>query len=174
MFQRTLVIDNTMQPVDVIDWQKAILLVLTNKAKVLDEYDNILIRSASQAYKLPSILMLMSKSYRKKEVNFSRRGVFYRDNYTCGYCERKFKTSDLTLDHIVPVCQGGDKNWENIISACHKCNTKKGGRTPSQARMELKVKPYKPSWNPSMFIQLKKSDPLEKWQDWISFQLKMD
>lgn len=175
MFQRTLVIDSAMQPVDVVDWQRAILLVLTNKAKVLDEYDNVLIRSASQAYKLPSILMLMtSKAYRTKEVNFSRKGVFYRDDFTCGYCEKKFKAADLTLDHIIPVCQGGNKSWENIVSACHKCNMKKGGRTPAQAKMPLKVKVYKPNWNPTMFIQLKKNDPLEKWQEWIAFQLKSE
>lgn len=166
-FGRTLVIDNSMQPIKVISWQDAILMVLKNKAKVIDEYDNVLIRSASQAYKLPSILMILNKSKRKKEINFSKKAVFYRDNYTCAYCGDKFALSKLTQDHVIPVCQGGLKSWENIVTACHECNSKKGGRTPDEARMELKYSPYKPKWHPSLFIQLKNSDPIEKWEMWV-------
>ena len=166
-FGRTLILDVTGQPVEVVDWQKAILLVLTNKAVVVDEYDNVLVRSASEAYKLPSILRLMSKSKKEKKVNFHRRAIFYRDNFCCGYCGDKFKTSHLTLDHVLPVCQGGEKVWNNIVSACSQCNRKKGGRTPEQAGMKLKLQPHEPRWNPSMFIQLRQADPLEKWQDWI-------
>lgn len=164
---RTLLIDNSMQPIKVVSWQEAILLVLKNKAKVVDEYDNVLIHSATQAYKLPSILMLVSKSKRKRDINFSKKAIYLRDNYTCAYCENKFKQALLSLDHIIPVCQGGDKSWENIVTACRDCNSKKGGRTPDQAHMTLKFKPYKPSWNPSYFIQLKKTDPVERWELWV-------
>lgn len=166
-FGRTLILDSTGQPVKIVDWQKAILLVLTNKAIVIDAYDNVLIRSASQAYKLPSILQLLGRNRRKKEVNFSKKGLFFRDNCQCAYCGEKFKLDDLTMDHVVPACQGGKKTWENIVSACKPCNLKKGGRTPAEAGMDLLWQPYRPKWNASMFVQLKKSDPVEKWQDWI-------
>jgi 5-methylcytosine-specific restriction endonuclease McrA len=166
-FGRTLVLDSTGQPVKIVDWQKAMILVLTNKAIVIDAYDNVVIRSASESYKLPSILQLFKRSRRKRDVNFSKKGVFYRDDFMCGYCGDKVKSEELTMDHIVPACQGGIKSWENIISACKECNLKKGGRTPEEAGMDLKWKPYRPNWNAAMFIQLKKSDPVEKWKDWI-------
>jgi len=172
---RTLLIDNSMQPVKVVSWQEAILLVLKNKAKVIDEYDNVLIHSASQAYKLPSILMLVSKSKRKRDINFSKKAIFLRDNYTCAYCANKFKPNQLSLDHITPVCQGGGKTWENIVTACRECNSEKGGRTPEQAKMSLKLNPYKPNWNPSYFIQIKKTDPVERWEVWVgSLSLKIE
>lgn len=166
-FGRTLVIDSAMQPIKVIDWQTAILLVLKNKARVIDAYDNVLIHSATQAYKLPSVLMIVSKNKRKKEINFSKRAIFYRDNYTCAYCGDRFKPSELSQDHVIPACQGGTKCWENIVTSCRECNSKKGGRTPDEARMELKFLPHKPNWNPSLFIQLKKSDPIERWEFFV-------
>lgn len=166
-FGRTLVIDSAMQPIKVVDWQDAILMVLKNKARVVDEYDNVLIHSATQAYKLPSILMVVNKSRRKKEMNFSRKAIFYRDNYTCAYCANRFRPSDLSLDHVIPVCQGGKKSWENIVTCCRPCNNDKGGKTPAQARMDLHFEPYKPNWSPSIFIQLKKDDPIELWETWV-------
>lgn len=166
-FGRTLIIDSSMQPIKVVDWQDAILLVLKNKARVVDEYDNVLIRSATQAYKLPSILMLVSKSRRKKEMNFSKRAVFYRDNYTCAYCADRFRPGELSMDHVIPVCQGGHKSWENIVTSCRQCNSDKGGRTPEEARMLMHFRPYKPNWSPSIFIQIKKEDPIEKWEQWV-------
>lgn len=164
-FGRTLVLDSTGQPVQIVNWQKAILLVLTDKAIVIDAYDKVLIRSASQALQLPKILQLLSRSKRKKEVNFSKRGVFYRDNNQCGYCGDKVKADSLTMDHVIPACKGGKKSWENIISACKECNLKKGGRTPDEAGMPLLWQPLKPKWNAAMFIQLKQSDPVEEWKD---------
>ena len=164
---RTLIIDSTMQPIKVVDWQDAILLVLKNKARVVDEYDNVLIHSASQAYKLPSILMLVSKSKRKKEMNFSKRAVFFRDNYKCAYCANRFRPTELSMDHVIPVCQGGLKSWENIVTSCRQCNSDKGGRTPEEARMQLSFRPYKPNWSPSVFIQIKKEDPVARWEQWV-------
>lgn len=165
--KRTLVLDATGTPVDVVNWQKAMLLLFTNKAKIIYEYDDTKVNSASESWQLPSILQLMSRSRRKKQVQFSREGVFFRDNYTCGYCGGQHPSKHLTFDHIMPVCQGGMKTWENIITACFPCNAKKGGNTPEQARMPLLFKPYAPKWNPSFFIQLRKHDPIEVWQPFI-------
>jgi len=53
-----------------------------------------------------------------------------RDRYTCQYCGRARKSYDLTLDHVVPRSLGGDNCWENLVTACRRCNIKKGNRTP--------------------------------------------
>ena len=166
-FKRTLVLDATGIPVDVVSWQKAMLLLFTNKATIIDTYEDAKVNSASQSFTLPSILRLMSRCRRKKQVQFSREGVFFRDNYTCGYCGTQHPSKQLTFDHVIPACQGGKRNWENIITACFPCNAKKGGNTPEQARMPLLIQPYAPKWNPSFFIQLKKHDPIDMWQPFI-------
>jgi 5-methylcytosine-specific restriction endonuclease McrA len=169
--KRTLVIDATGTPVDVVDWQKAILLILTNKAKIIYEYDDQKIHSAYQTFNVPSILQLMGRNKRKKSVAFSRKALFFRDNYCCAYCEEQFSPKELTLDHVTPYCQGGKTNWENIVAACFDCNIKKGGNTPEQAKMPLKFKPYTPKWNPAFFIQLKKQDPLEIWEPFFGTRM---
>lgn len=169
--KRTLVLDSTFSPVDVVDWQRAILLVLTNKAKIIHVYDDVEIRSSYQSHQLPVILQLVGRCRRRKVVNFSRKAIFYRDHNTCAYCNEVYPDKELTLDHVIPVCQGGPKNFSNIVSACFDCNLKKGGKTPEQARMPLHYKPHEPRWNPSFFLQLKSYDPVDIWQPFIGFPL---
>lgn len=165
VYQRTLLLDQNFQPLKVISWQKAMLLLFLEKAEIVGAYDNIQIHSGRQSFTLPSILRLMKKNKRSaQKVAFSKSAIFLRDNYECAYCGTKKSRSDLTIDHVVPVCQGGPKNFKNIVTACHPCNEKKAGRTPDQAHMPLRFEPHEPSWNPSFYIQVKKQDPLHQWK----------
>jgi len=72
--------------------------------------------------------------------------LFARDQHLCLYCGNHFSRQMLTRDHVVPLSQGGRDAWENVVSACFQCNSRKGGRTPQQARMPLIAVPYRPSW----------------------------
>lgn len=72
--------------------------------------------------------------------------LFARDAQLCLYCGRQLTRYQLTRDHVVPRSQGGKDIWENVVSACLPCNTRKGGRTPTQAHMPLLAVPYRPSW----------------------------
>lgn len=72
--------------------------------------------------------------------------LFARDKQLCLYCGKEFSRHVLTRDHVHPVSQGGRDVWENVVSACFRCNSKKGGRTPQQAGMPLLAVPYRPSW----------------------------
>lgn len=90
----------------------------------------------------------------RNEVKFNRRNIFARDKSRCQYCGKRQRTSELSLDHIVPKSMGGKSVWENIVCACAKCNVKKGGRTPRQAAMTLIQKPVKPKHNPLVHIHL--------------------
>ncbi len=80
-----------------------------------------------------------------QSVKLNRRNLFARDRNRCQYCGRSFPTSELTLDHVLPRTQGGGDSWKNLVCACVKCNARKGGRTPEQARMTLRKKPVQPS-----------------------------
>jgi 5-methylcytosine-specific restriction endonuclease McrA len=90
----------------------------------------------------------------RNEVKFNRRNIFARDKNRCQYCGKRQRTSELSLDHIIPKSMGGKSAWENIVCACAKCNVKKGGRTPRQAGMTLIQKPVKPKHNPLVHIHL--------------------
>lgn len=81
-------------------------------------------------------------------VNLNRRNIFARDAHRCQYCGKRFRVSELTLDHVVPRSQGGGDSWTNLVTACAGCNAKKGGRTPAQANMPLIRKPFKPKRSP--------------------------
>jgi hypothetical protein len=77
----------------------------------------------------------------RTEVKFNRRNIFARDTNHCQYCGKRFPTSELSLDHIIPRTAGGKATWENMVCACTRCNARKGGRTPKEAGMTLIQKP---------------------------------
>jgi len=90
----------------------------------------------------------------RSEVKFNRRNIFARDRNRCQYCGKRYPTSELSLDHVIPKSMGGKSVWENIVCACTKCNVKKGGRPPQQGGMTLIQKPTKPKRNPLVHTHL--------------------
>jgi 5-methylcytosine-specific restriction endonuclease McrA len=73
---------------------------------------------------------------------FTRFNLFLRDAFCCQYCGSR---DDLTFDHVQPRSRGGRTSWENIITACARCNLAKGGRTPREAGMKPFMEPRRPS-----------------------------
>ena len=98
-------------------------------------------------------------------VKLNRRNLFARDRNRCQYCGHFFPTSELSIDHVQPRSQGGPDTWENLVCACVRCNAKKGGRTPEQARMKLVRKPVRPKRNPLIAVRLGS----EKYASWKAF-----
>jgi len=90
----------------------------------------------------------------KQDVKFNRRNIYARDGNRCQYCGKRFSTTELSLDHVVPRSQGGQSTWENIVCACLQCNIRKGGRTPEQAHLKLITPPVKPRRNPVLSIKM--------------------
>lgn len=86
----------------------------------------------------------------KRHVRYSRVNIFSRDKFTCQYCGVKPHRSELNLDHVIPRSLGGRTTWENVVCCCVDCNRRKGGRTPTQARLHLLRRPVKPRWTPMM------------------------
>ncbi|MHC4069747.1 MAG: HNH endonuclease [Planctomycetota bacterium] len=101
----------------------------------------------------------------RNEVKFNRRNIFARDKNCCQYCGKRHPTSELSLDHVIPRSMGGESVWSNIVCACLRCNVKKGGRTPKQARLTLIKKPVKPKRNPLIHIHLGH----QRYQSWKQF-----
>jgi 5-methylcytosine-specific restriction endonuclease McrA len=126
------------------------------------------IRSVNFDIQTPRILRLLDYGkVPKMSVRFNRRNIFARDKNLCQYCGRTFSTSELSLDHVVPRSQGGGSTWDNIVCSCVRCNSKKGGRTPSQAHMKLIREPVKPKHSPLLTMKL--GNPrYESWKTFIS------
>jgi 5-methylcytosine-specific restriction endonuclease McrA len=104
---------------------------------------------------VPRIIRLLGyDKLPRQDVKFNRRNIYARDSSKCQYCGKKFSTTELSLDHVLPKSQGGKSSWENIVCCCVKCNVKKGGRTPEQAHMHLITKPVKPKRSPVINIRL--------------------
>jgi len=91
--------------------------------------DDEFIRTVHFEIQVPRIIRLLAcDRLPRQKVKFNRRNIFARDGNRCQYCGRKFATSELSLDHVVPRSQGGRATWENIVCACLKCNVRKGGQ----------------------------------------------
>ena len=164
---KTLILDDSYTPVAVVSWQRAIQLWTSGKGQMIVPYDEITVNSATQSFELPSVLKVNGLSRRKPIINFNRWGVFARDNFSCAYCGKEFVAKELSLDHIIPFSQGGNRNWENIISACLPCNQKKANQTPDQAGMRLLFKPYTPKWNPLLILKLNRVTIIDLWKPFL-------
>ena len=124
------------------------------------------IRSVNFEIQVPRVIRLLTYDRLPKQtVRFNRRNIFARDANRCQYCGRRFPTSELSLDHVIPRSRGGETSWENIVCSCVKCNVKKGGRTPHEASMQLVRPPVRPKRSPLLSIKL--GNP--KYESWKTF-----
>jgi len=113
------------------------------------------IYAATCSFCVPEVIVLNTFNGRfTKEVRFSRRNIFERDENTCQYCGRKRDRSELTLDHVTPRSRGGTSTWGNIVLACIKCNMRKGDRLPGELGMRLLRRPVKPHWATRVGVKL--------------------
>lgn len=164
---QTLMLTNDYAPLKVISWKRAIELLTLGKVEIIEEYDQE-VRSAYLVIKIPAVVRLLKRFRRHaKPVKFSRVNIYGRDNYKCQYCGTTCKMDDLTYDHVLPRSQGGKTEWENIVSCCVKCNSRKGGRTPEQAKMKLLKKPVRPTATPAVVIQLSRKNIPDAWRDYL-------
>ncbi|XP_027938430.1 uncharacterized protein LOC114192804 [Vigna unguiculata] len=141
---RGLVLDIAYRPVNVVGWKRAICLEFMEKADVLEYYTKT-VNSPSGSFYIPAVLrvphLLQVVKRRIIKNNLSRKNILFRDNYTCQYCSSR---ENLTIDHVVPAALGGEWTWENLVTACAKCNSKKGKKTLEEAKMKLIKAPKAP------------------------------
>jgi len=165
-----LVLNASFEPIHVVSWKRAIQLLFQGKVEVVEESDKE-IRTVRLSFKLPSVLRLLNYVHLRRQkdiIRFSRSNIFVRDGNQCQYCGKVYTRTLLTLDHVNPIVQGGNKEWENIVTCCRLCNQKKGGRTPKQAGMKLIKKPSVPNWLPQSHFRIGKSFVPERWKIYLS------
>ncbi len=124
------------------------------------------LRTPHQEVQVPRIVRLvLYDKVPKSCVRFNRKNLFARDGYRCQYCGQTRAMSQLSLDHIVPRSLGGRTTWENVVCSCLNCNSRKGGRTPTQAGMKLLSTPIRPRSNPTLVATLRDA----RYAAWKSF-----
>ncbi len=128
-------------PLSLWSWQDAIKAVFLDRVNVINQYEKT-VRSVSYEMQLPSVVSLKDYVPQNRSPAFTRFNLFLRDGFECVYCT---SPDDLTFDHVIPRRLGGRTTWENIVAACSKCNLKKGGRLPLDARMHPRIKPFVPN-----------------------------
>lgn len=142
MNEPVLVLNGNYEPINVCSTKRAMGLILADKAMVLENGRGV-IRTISRTYERPSVIRLSYVVRRPRpRVRLCKREILRRDNYRCQYCGRE--SSQLTLDHIEPRYRGGGHSWKNLVAACPQCNRHKGGRSLSQAKMQLLRQPFEP------------------------------
>ncbi len=131
-------------PLSLWSWQDAIKAVFQDRVNIVSEYDRE-VHSPSVTMKIPSVIALKDYVVPPDQPAFTRFNVFLRDMWQCQYCGSKFKTQDLTFDHVIPRARDGGTNWENIVTACQCCNIRKGSKMPDEIRMYPIRTPRQPS-----------------------------
>ena len=141
----TVVLNADYTYLNTVPWQRAVKLLVKEKAEVLKEADRQ-VRNFENTFvlKIPLVMRLVSmvKTVYSNKVPFSRKNVYVRDHYKCQYCGSKNR---LSIDHVIPSSRGGKSNFDNCVTCCITCNLKKDNRTPAEANMYLLRQPHEPN-----------------------------
>lgn len=147
MVGNVLVLNATYEPLNVVSVRRAVVLLLKEKAQIV-EATEAWVRAQNWAIPQPLVIRLVYyvRIPHRLSLPLGRRTVLARDGYTCQYCGARPDKSDLTMDHVVPRSRGGRSSWENVVTACTRCNQRKGRHTPEEAGMPLRVPPRRPRY----------------------------
>lgn len=168
---RVLVLNASFEPINVCTVRRAIVLILKEKAEVIDDTE-LELHAEKVSMTRPSVIRLVTyvripfQSFRRK---ITRRAVFARDGWECQYCGRR---GSLTMDHIVPRSKGGETSWENVVACCAGCNRRKGDRSVSQAGMRLRSRPRTP--HATIFIHVASPTIPTSWQPYVPATAQSD
>ena len=158
-----LVLNRNYQPINIITVRKALVMMVAGSVEALDgeyqaykmvdwlaqrpENDDDVVGTPSRRVRAPRLVICTTfGKVLSLKVRFTRNNVFRRDNYVCQYCRRRFLSHQLNIDHVFPRSRGGEHRWENVVTSCLPCNTRKRDRTPDEASMPLLKEPKSPAW----------------------------
>lgn len=162
-------------PLSLWHWQDTVKAVFMERVTILSEYDRV-VRSPNFEMRLPSVIALKEFIPVMRYPAFTRFNVFLRDRFSCQYCAAQHNTHDLTFDHVTPRSRGGRTTWDNVVTACGRCNLLKGSRLPRECGMYPRQQPWRPT---SFELQENgRSFPPnflhESWRDYLYWDTELD
>ena len=162
---KALKLDSSFKPIEVIDALEALILCIIGKAKAIETYEEK-VNSVRQSFDLPAVIVINRYvKYRMGDGAPTRQNIIWRDKNLCQYCGNDFKTSELTVDHVLPRSRGGKNTWENLVAACKPCNQKKGAKTMDEADMHPIRKPYVPK--DTILKNVSETQMSETWKNYL-------
>jgi 5-methylcytosine-specific restriction endonuclease McrA len=164
MSRKVLILNQDYSAMGICSAAKAFLLVYLDKAELVASSSIYNLRTVSSAYPMPTVIRLnryVTIPY--KGIVMTRQNIFKRDGHRCVYCNT---TEDLTLDHVHPKSRGGRTSWDNLVTACRRCNAKKGDYTLEDAGLKISHKPFKPSF--VMFLRDYSGSAEESWLPYLA------
>lgn len=124
--------------------------------------------------KVPQVIRLLTYAkFRQPGLRLTRKNILARDQNHCQYCGKKFSTTKLSIDHVIPRSRGGLLTWDNVVTCCNKCNTRKGGRLPHEVGMSLIRPPQTPRQDPHIPLHIKDAR-YSLWRDFITDSLPVE
>ena len=161
---RTLVLNAGYEPLAIVSFKRALVLVMNEKATVIEHIDGNPVWGLRGPLDRPAVIVL--KRYVRvpgaRRVPVTRRGVLRRDAHRCAYCG----AGATTIDHVLPRSRGGADSWENLVACCLRCNNVKGDRTPQEMKWELRWMPQPPRGAQWTVRGTERSDPA--WEPYLS------
>lgn len=161
---RTLVLNAGYEPLAVVSFKRALVLVLGGKAAIIESDPDSPVLGISGQWDRPSVIIL--RRYVKipsgRNVPVSRRGVLRRDGQRCGYCGG----TATTIDHVMPRSRGGADSWENLVACCLRCNNVKGDRTPQEMGWSLRSVPKAPHGTAWLVRGVERAQP--QWEEYLA------
>ncbi len=158
-------LNQSYEPLNICRVRRAIPLLDQGKAEMLENGRGF-IHTVRASFAIPSVIRLDYVVRRPRQrQRMTRLEIFNRDSYTCQYCGQE--SNQLTLDHVSPRHQGGQHTWENVVSACARCNRRKAGHTPKQAGMKLKRLPGPPKDSYNFNIPHKYRSTKTEWRKYL-------
>jgi 5-methylcytosine-specific restriction endonuclease McrA len=154
MSVRILRLNTAGLPVEWLSWQEAVclhareLVSWTFGEEVMAVHGGHSRLTGEQTIvTLNSIIACKGKvfSNSRKEPPLTNRALFRRDQNVCLYCGNHFAEVQLSRDHVLPISRGGLDVWTNVVTACKRCNARKGSLLPDECHMELLALPYLPN-----------------------------
>ena len=137
-----LVLNFDYTPLNVTTIRRGFVLVDKGKAEIVKS-DETPIAAGFKTYVRPVIIRLLKYiKHFTRNLRANRNRIYKRDNHQCVYCG---SSKHLTLDHVIPKSRGGKNDWHNLVTSCFKCNLKKGNKTPDEAKMIMRQKPFVPT-----------------------------
>lgn len=154
---RTILLNGDYTILGFISWKKTVKLIVKKKVEIIKTTEKIITNfNKTISMAIPAVVRLL-KVIRKLygvRVPLSKKNVLIRDNYTCAYCGKQDKKG-MTVDHVIPKSKGGKSSFENMVTACFKCNNKKDNKTCKEADMYPIIRPHQPTINEFIQLQIK-------------------
>jgi 5-methylcytosine-specific restriction endonuclease McrA len=161
---RTLVLNAGYEPLAIVSFKRALVLVMNDKATVIEQVDGDPVWGARGAYDRPAVILLTRyvRVPGSRRVPVTRRGVLRRDAHRCAYCGK----AASTIDHVLPRSRGGGDSWENLVACCLRCNNLKGDKTPLEMGWELRIVPQAPRGAQWTVRGSERTDP--RWEPYLA------